>query len=444
MKISIAFTVLILAVGGWMCLSQQKQITILMKDRDALEHRASSLGLNVSSSSGENEKSASSGRERGGDSVDIGALAKEFISLAREMDAVEKQGESPSRELKAKGFALLSRLANLNSTDLKSVIATLQEDTSLSPSVRREIITMSIVILADEHPSAALDICAGSPDLFGDSELGNQILGAALVQMSELQPQAALDWIAKNAASFPDFDAQEARVGVIEGVAKHDPALAFGLIGNMATDDRKDAIRVIVEIAGNAEERTKMLDSLRSYLGGAGTGEDGASIMEDALDDMARNSTKENFEQLSFWIERSDLSPEEKAQFAGGLSYFNTQKDTGAWIEWMEKNLPASHLKDQVDDLIGQWTQHDYIAAGEWLASSAEGPAKQAAVTSYAATVAEYDPQTAAQWAMTLPEGAERRMTLEAIHRNWPKSDAAGAEEFAKANGLTPIPKEEP
>ena len=90
-----------------------------------------------------------------------------------------------------------------------------------------------------------------------------------------------------------------------------------------------------------------------------------------------------------------------------------------------------------MDGLIGQWTQQDYLAAGKWLKATPTGPAKDAAVSTYATTVAEYEPQTAVQWAMTLPAGEARHTTLQGIYENWPARDRAGAETFAKVHGLS-------
>jgi hypothetical protein len=88
--------------------------------------------------------------------------------------------------------------------------------------------------------------------------------------------------------------------------------------------------------------------------------------------------------------------------------------------------------------MIQNWTEKDYRAAGTWLASTPDSPTKQAAVRSYAETVAPYDPETAAQWALTLPADEKRTQTLKRIHQQWPKDDAAGAAAFAEKNGIKP------
>lgn len=101
--------------------------------------------------------------------------------------------------------------------------------------------------------------------------------------------------------------------------------------------------------------------------------------------------------------------------------------------------FPADQIERSVSTLIGTWTRKDYQAAGQWLAATPDGPTKTIAIRSYAVTVAGTEPETAAQWAMTLPPGKDRDSTLKQIYENWPKSDpaaAAAAEAFAKLHDI--------
>ena len=130
------------------------------------------------------------------------------------------------------------------------------------------------------------------------------------------------------------------------------------------------------------------------------------------------------------------LTPSEKVRLANELTYFTTKADTGRWVEWMSGNLPEELFAEPVRKLIGEWTEQDYVAAGKWLATAPDGPAKVAAVEAYARAVARYESQVAGQWAMTLPPGTARNATLRAVHQNWPADDPEGAAAFAREHGL--------
>jgi hypothetical protein len=103
---------------------------------------------------------------------------------------------------------------------------------------------------------------------------------------------------------------------------------------------------------------------------------------------------------------------------------------------WMADKLPSDKLATKVDTLISEWTRNDYRAVGEWIVESPEGPAKQAAVTAYAAGLAPHEPLSAAQWVLTLPAGKVREKLLRNIHTEWKRKDQPAAAEFARQQGL--------
>ena len=88
-------------------------------------------------------------------------------------------------------------------------------------------------------------------------------------------------------------------------------------------------------------------------------------------------------------------------------------------------NLEGQTVAGPVRDLVGEWTQQDYVSAGKWLSAFPDGPAKSAAVEAYAEAVAEYEPHVAAQWAMTLPPGRARDSPC-GVYQNWPEAIAKG------------------
>ena len=110
--------------------------------------------------------------------------------------------------------------------------------------------------------------------------------------------------------------------------------------------------------------------------------------------------------------------------------------ETGQWIEWIGEKLPPEKTTDHIRNLVRNWTTNDYQAAGKWLAATPDGPAKNTSIRTYAETVASYEPETATEWARTLPPGKDREATLKHIHRNWPKEDATAKEAFAKKHGI--------
>ncbi|MES2441114.1 MAG: hypothetical protein V4584_18775 [Verrucomicrobiota bacterium] len=437
MKFSIAVSILILAIGGALGLMHQKRLANLGADHRELVGQAEKLGISVGDTASPEETRVTK-RQRDDHANKSGSLASEFVAFAKEMQLHSKDGGKADEEFEKRSAEMMKRLMELDGPQLKEVISGLRNDPGLSDEMRRNMIGFSIMMLAEDHPSSALALFKESSDLLGDSQMGRQVIGTSLTRWAKEDPMAAIAWLRENEKAHPDASDDVEKTSILAGAAEKDPKLAFKILGEIQLDDNSAAIQTIVESGKTPEQRTAILNALREHLKALPEGEERDDMLQESLESMGRNISDESFDAVRSWIDSAKLSPEETGQFAAGLSYFNTKEDTGRWIDWMAKNLPKEEVEENVDNLIGQWTQQDYVAAGKWLSASPEGTAKNAAISTYAGTVAEYEPQTAVQWAMMLPAGEARQSTLEIIYHNWPKSDAQAAADFAKEHGIDP------
>lgn len=440
MKFSLASTLLILVVGGAVGFLHHRRLDVLETDHRQLVEKADQLGISLVLTTPSGDPRITK-RQRDGGGNEAQSMTAELIAFARKM---EKEKASDHAD-DSRAMELMNRLMSLDPSQLKAVIAGLRDDKSLSDDSRRNMVGFSMMILAEHHPASALALFVETSDLLGVDMIGQQIVSSSLKQWAKDDPAAALDWISKNQEAHPDVTGDDAKRGILTGVSQQDPKLAFKLMEEMDLDDPSEAVGALVESGKTPEQRTAILSALRDHLATLPKSSERDDILEESLESMGRNLSNESFDAVKTWITDAGLSQKESAQFAAGLSYFNTKQDTGRWIDWMAENLPVSDARECADNLIGQWTQQDYLAAGQWLAAAAEGPTKNASVATYAETVAEYDPQVAVQWALRLPEGTERKSTLTAIYQNWPATDAAGATRFARQYGIDPeADKEDP
>ena len=432
-KLSIGLTVGILVIGGITTVRHQNQLDGVRADQQRLVEKANQLGLA--------DKVAGVGvrmtkRQREDVDTESRGVTTALIAFAREMEDREKSGQEDDDESNARAMELMNRVMKLDAAQLKRVITGLRDDTSLSTESRSNMIGFAILVLGEDHPAAALALYTESADLLGDGVVGLDAVASSLRLWARQDPSAALAWVKANEQAHPDIADEDARRNIITGAALTDPALALQLMGEMKLEDPEAAIAGVVETADGPDKRTAVINALRDHLADLSAAVDGKEAMTEALEAMGRDLSNEDFDSVTAWMKDAALTPDEAAAFTGGLSWFNTREDTGKWIAWMAGNLPEKEARDGADTLIGQWTQEDYLAAGNWLAAAPEGPAKNAAVATYAATVAEYEPQVAVQWALRLPEGEERKSTLEAIYQDWPARDAAAREVFAKQYGV--------
>jgi hypothetical protein len=426
--------VLIVVIGGAWGWRHESKISALRKEYRGLTGEAERRGISISRAENSGGEPVTK-RQRGGSKNVAPDLALKMAAFAREIERRDQEENPADDGFDQRGREILTQLLELDASQIKAVVSALAADGSISEATRENLISAVIAMLGEDHPAAALALFAESADLLKDSLTGGIVVSSTLANWAKQDPAAALAWLRTNAAAHPELAEDDVKRSVIAGAAENNPALAIRLINEMELDDKSTGFEAIVEAGRTPEQRTAILGALRAHLATL-PDDERADLMQQSLESMGRNLADESFDSVQSWIAKSKLTPEESANFAAGLSYFNTGEDTGRWIDWMASHLPESAMRDNVDNLIGQWTQQDYLAAGRWLTAAPEGPAKQAAVSTYAGTVAEYEPKVAVQWADTLPEGEQRRRTYETILENWPKSDSAAAEAFAAKHGL--------
>lgn len=158
--------------------------------------------------------------------------------------------------------------------------------------------------------------------------------------------------------------------------------------------------------------------------------------MDAAVKKLATGAFNGGFEAATKWLSEGGFEPSETVTASSLLEFYHTKDDTGKWLDWLGKKLPSDKAGEPISRLMGRWTEVDDQAAGKWLAAEPAGAVKEASIQAYAGTISPYEPETAAEWAMTLAPGKDRDETLKKIYDNWPK-DAPGARAaFAKEHGL--------
>ncbi len=431
MKTSLLLSLAILAAGALLGWKRHGDLATVREVHTQVAEEARALGL-------EPEKLAAAGepplrlKSSRGDAADKIAEAKSFarelIAFAREMKEIEKSGSPPDERIQRRIMETLARFMDLSPTQIKTVIAELKDSPELDDKMRRDIVGFSIMMLANDQPQAALAIFTETSDMEGMAGMGGHVVSSSLGKWAEKDPFGALEWIRENSEKHADLITGDAKAAVIAGAAKQDPKLALSLMDEVDLEKPRQAAALVRGIQG-AEERNALLAALRAD-------KKHADLLNSTLSALGGQLASEGFEASQAWLASAKLSESETASFAEGLSPWRAGGDNGRWIDWMADKLPAERLDSKVDQTMSQWARDDYQAAGEWINGASEGPAKQAAVKSYAKTVAPYEPAAAAQWALTLPAGKDRDALLRTIHGEWKKQDEAAAADFARKQGI--------
>ncbi len=392
MKISIAVSILILAVGALIGRHDRQQLAALRTTQEQLNAKALQLGIS-------SNPAKSSRRARPAHAVIAKLTLAEVLELARE---IQRLFTPDGQNQKAIG-ALQSRITeSLNAwdvTELKALLAEIKTNPDLNPQTRSLLESSCTAVLVYDHPQAALGIFTSSTLLFTEGN-SMSLICTALAAWSKSDLTGALEWLQKNPQPFPDF----AKAGIISGVAEQDPQYAFRLIGQLGLQDKNQTVWQIVNSAKTFEQKSATLAGLREYLPTIQKGDKLDHYGESYLSMLAGDMRREGIEDITRWISESKLTPQELDPFLDGLANSTQGEESGRWIEWIRKSLPTEKADERIENLIHRWAMDDY--------------------------------QAAAQWAASQPAGKDREQVLNTIHRFWPEQDPAGKEAFAKEHGI--------
>ena len=423
MKIPIAISILILAVAAAIGWSNHQRIQVASETRRSLANEAAALGLSIDLKNPDGPHLVTK-RPRGDQAAHARQVAREFIAFALELEAFQESGETPDESMQERIAEFMERMLSLNAGQLKILIEEFRSSTEMKDDTRAGMIAFSIMTLADDHPEAALTLFAESDGMIDNEMMGTHLLTVSLANWAGRDPEGALAWVRKNGDKHPDLITDRVKAGLVRGAASNGLAMGFDLLGELQLEDPRDAIGGLANAVGSPAERTEFLRLYRGYLKTAPETDRG--ISSSAMHSLAQGIVNDGFEKGSRWVAENDLSEDEIGIIASGIGHHSKSGEKGRWIEWMGENLSEKNRDRQIESTMRSWTQNDYRAAGEWLAEAPASPAKSASVVGYAKAVAPHDPQVAAQWALTLPPGATRTETLEAVYESWPQDDPAG------------------
>ncbi|MGJ8633474.1 MAG: hypothetical protein ACSHX7_06095 [Luteolibacter sp.] len=419
MKASIIVSVLILLAGIALRVTDQKRLADARESHARLVNEASSMGISIDTANPDSLALATK-RKREDTEREAKQVAKEMIAFALEMQELQKSDADPDApDIQKRTADFMDQMFSLSTSQLKTVIQEFRDSSEMNDEMRLGMVMFAIMTMAEDHPEAALAIFTEASDMPGSEMMNNHILSSSLASWAEQDPLAAVAWVRENGEKYPDLVTDEVKAGLVSGAAKNDMAAAFGLITELDMEKPGNALRQIGSNTKTAMERTKFLNLLRDFGGGKDDGET-KKHMAAAMASLNRGIAKDGFEAGSKWISENNLSQQELKNLTQSIVYSADSAEKGQWLSWMGENITGKGASRDIQNAVSNWTNNDYSAAGEWLAAEPDGPTKTASIIGYAQALSRYEPEAAADWALTIPTEKSRTKTLETIYRNWP------------------------
>jgi hypothetical protein len=239
--------------------------------------------------------------------------------------------------------------------------------------------------------------------------------------------------------------------------------LTFGLINGLAQSDPNAATDYVLELAaaetangGEAQQTpwggsfsSRYIDMIADEQLKLGTGVATAwaeglpegDMKESAFDQLAENMSRTDLDGAKAWIAEhagADYAGDAVREVAERIS----RDDPQAALTWAD-SLPETAQAGVYREAMGTWTREDPTAASQYLATLDNSPNRDAAVGSFATSLArardeeQRDPESAASWAITIEDETVRTDTVTEVARSWMRSDREAATAWLPSSGLS-------
>ncbi len=281
-------------------------------------------------------------------------------------------------------------------------------------------------LMASTNPKAAADYVRGLqglPDYIEGSLLEN-----VATNWADADPKAATAW----AQSLPPSDAsREAMSITLTNWARIDPKGAVDFLNTLppATQGRDQMVRKVVDQWGQ--------DDPQAALAWAGGLEDDHARNIALAGAICQWGSVETVKAAGYVQAMPDSTAKETS--VRFIADTWARDDPSAAAQWVA-NLPSPQ-RDNYSDVYGQlggiWAQNNPVEASNWLERLPAGSNRDAAVFSFADTIASSDPGTAYAWAESIGDADSHQQAVFSALQKWMQTDPASATGAVQKSSLS-------
>lgn len=446
MKFSLFLTIAICAVFAWFQWRKSGEVAALRDARRAVEAEISMAGLDPQAAArGEMLRMANAEDGRNGAAAtesagaarekEVRGFVRDLVAFATEMEAMRESRREPDMAARSRMLEIMDRFLSLTDSDLDVLVDELVVQ-DITPKMRSELIGGSLMMMAQNNPEATLRLLARTEDMLAGNFNANWIRQSCAMALAAQDPAKAAAWLERMETESPDQVEAGIRGSMIGAMADRDPVTAWRIA--MKGGDTAGMLRQLGAGIRSDAARDVALALLRQHV--SADPANAGPVTEAFLRGLGTGLVVSDFETASGWLANAELDEGIRDGILAGVLDAAGNVDPKPWLDWMQRNISEETAAGRIDGAIRSWTRRDFNAVGEWLNSQPQGALRNSATRTFAETLAPYEPEAAAQWAVTLPDGPEREGLLSRIYQQWSAKDAEAAAAFAGEHGISPPP----
>ena len=447
MKISLVLSALIGVVSVVLFSWQSERVHQEKQRKSSLVKEALALGLPIEEHSAtksiagiNNEKIA------GKKESEWKPLFDRLLVLLPDVQGTEEEMAATEQEF----FEWIFTIAQLDEASLLALLEEIQSAPAPYESFlsKEELLQGVLMGVLQERPEVGMPLLNSKfADVLQEEEgLLDDLLRMAMDAWGESDADAAEKWLAENQTSFSKEIGLELGDQLLLSRIKEDPLSAQEHFSNLKNEDLK---RLQWSMAFYGAEKLSDPSSLLNLIQIGKlemASEENSPEKGELLDGINKAALRALADQLASWsskepvkiLEDPRLSLADRQAVLGYFQEFGEINHPEVWLRYASENAEPENRERLVGRMVSNWTKNDFRATAEWIGRQPEGELRELATYSFAKAVAPHEPDSAAEWAATLPVGPERTELLVKIHHDWQKVDAESAAVFAREQGLAP------
>lgn len=424
MKISLLISMIIVSLTTYFGLTQKEKIKVLTSEWEELQTKAVAYNISTDPTITLSSKHIRNNHKRLAREQAIREISSELVAFVTKMN--EHDGPEDA-EMEKEIAIILDKFANFSSSEHIFFIRIISSDSSIKDKTQNELVMMSITMISNENPETALSLLSE----FGESmKLGKHdySISTILSLYAAQNLEGAVTWISENEKLLGD-DLKEVKMELVSTIAENDLDAAIKL--NKSLDVYKNA-NFYSMLARGIKDGAQ--DQFMEALQIADLTD---SQRKAAFTNLAFSPFIRDFEAASTWLEGEKISDIDRKSIIQTLHPYQVRHAPAKWLSWIGQQELDQQASEQVTrEILTEWTKDNFVAAGEWIQTQDANPNKNIAVKVYAETLAPHEPAAAVDWAITLPEGPDRKALLQTIYRSLKQEDPSAATALAEEHDL--------
>ncbi len=370
LRVPIGITITLGLILAYFILTNQSQLNQLRQTNESLLAETKTSGLNLNQASSPSTRSRPNAR-------DVERIARDFMAYGVEFKTVynDDQVSKLDQATRDRMIAQMDDITSLNQKELQRLIEIISAEPDFDPAVRKNLITFAFYRWLEKNRPAALDFFTQSPQLakqFGRS-LTNMV-GTTLQLWVDQAPDEAIAWMRNSRDQFVDGILNFIIYPFARSIVLQRPIETFDLVNEFSEKPHSFFPVILQNNDLSIAQRTSALANVREM---AKDLEDPVAQKEFLFKNtkalvLGQKNKQGDFQTAIDTIQANNLQPEE-FEFIwnpaiNDLGYYIKDEQTGQWISWLQKNIPAEKSSRRIKQLLKSWQRRDPAAAHSFAA----------------------------------------------------------------------------